>query len=408
MNVNKKILQINTTVNSCSPGKIAEQIGEKVIGRGWESYIAYGRKKNESQSKIIRIGNYLSVYYHVLQTRIFDRQGLASVYATKAFVKAIDSINPDIVHLHNIHGYYLNYPILFNYLRRRDIPIVWTLHDCWPFTGHCVYFDYLGCEKWKSHCSNCPGIKTYPKSVFLDRSYKNFEKKKTEFLLSKKMVLVPVSNWLNNNLKDSYFRDVESITIHNGIDLNRFRYTNPSEEFYSKYGFSGTGKVVLGVASPWSQRKGFDDFIKLRSELSDDYIIVLVGLSKNQIKVLPSGVIGIERIESQEELASLYSLASVFVNPTYEDNYPTTNIEALACGTPVITYDTGGSPEAITPETGIVVTKGDICKLAAAVRLLTEKKGDFRSQCRSWAEKNGDANTVYSRYMMLYDELLSR
>lgn len=407
MNEPKKILQINVTVNSGSTGKIAEQIGEKVIERGWKSYIAYGRKKNESQSEIIRIGNNLSVYYHVLQTRLLDRQGLASVYATRAFVKTIDSINPDIVHLHNIHGYYLNYPILFNYLRRRDIPIVWTLHDCWPFTGHCAYFDYLGCEKWKTHCINCPGINMYPKS-FVDRSYKNYEKKKKEFLFNKNIVLVPVSNWLNKILKNSFFRDAESITIHNGIDLNRFRYTNPNEEIYLKYGISGTCKVVLGVASPWSQRKGFDDFIKLRSELSDDFIIVLVGLSKTQIKVLPPGVIGIERTESQEELATLYSIASVFVNPTYEDNYPTTNIEALACGTPIITYDTGGSPEAIAPETGLVVTKGNICELAYAVRLLTEKEDDLRLQCRSWAEKNGDANTVYSRYMMLYDDLLSR
>ena len=184
MNEPKKILQINVTVNSGSTGKIAEQIGEKVIERGWKSYIAYGRKKNESQSEIIRIGNNLSVYYHVLQTRLLDRQGLASVYATRAFVKTIDSINPDIVHLHNIHGYYLNYPILFNYLRRRDIPIVWTLHDCWPFTGHCAYFDYLGCEKWKTHCINCPGINMYPKS-FVDRSYKNYEKKKKSFYLTR-------------------------------------------------------------------------------------------------------------------------------------------------------------------------------------------------------------------------------
>ena len=362
-----KLLQINTVANSGSTGRIAEGIGISAMKNGMESFVAYGRWAMPSKSRLIRIGGKLDYLWHGLESRLFDNHGLASRRATKRFLRKVDEIAPDIVHLHNIHGYFLNYPMLFRYLAEKKIPVVWTLHDCWSFTGHCVHFDFCGCDRWKTQCHDCPQKKTYPASFVFDRSAKNYADKKEFFTLPENVTIVPVSCWLADLVASSFLKDYPRKVIYNGIDTDVFRPYDQTE-MKAKFGLSGK-KVVLGVASVWSPRKGLEDFVKLAALLpAEEYRIVLVGLSEKQKKLLPHGITGLTKTESAEELAQLYSAADVFVNPTWEDNYPTTNLEAISCGTQVVTYRTGGSPESVTEGNGFVVEKGDPEQLASAVR----------------------------------------
>ncbi len=399
-----KILQINTTANTGSTGRIAEDLGRCIIGQGGRSYIAYGRTKQESVSNLLKIGNNSDIHFHGLQSLLFDRHGFGSVSATKKFVQHVEEIKPEIIHLHNLHGYYLNVRVLFDYLRRIDIPVVWTLHDCWSFTGHCSHFDFFGCDRWITGCYACPNQKGYPKSVFIDRSVSNYQKKKELFTSLKRMVMVTPSNWLAGYARTSFLCDYPVQVIHNGVDLDQFKQLE-SNIIRRKYGLGG-GAVVLGVASIWNNRKGFDDFLQLRALLDGNTTIVLVGLSQDQIKILPYGIIGIRRTENIEELAALYSAADVFVNPTRVDNFPTTNIEALACGTPVVTYNTGGSPEAISAATGIVVRKGDVSELLEAVRIVIKKgKNAYKADCINRAVTMFDSKKRYQDYLDLYAAL---
>lgn len=401
-----KLLQINVSANAGSTGKIAEQIGKAARAAGWKSIIAYGKRANDSSSELVRIGNGFDIIIHGIQTRLFDRHGLGSVWATKQLVNQLEDFDVDIVHLHNIHDYYINYKILFGYLKERNLPIVWTLHDCWPFTGHCSHFDFIGCDKWQAHCGNCPGKGTYPKSLWFDRSKKNYDDKKEAFCsVLDNLTLIPVSNWLEGFVRKSFLKDARIIeTIHNGIDVNLFRPIKDSA-IREKYNIPKENKIVLGVAAPWSKRKGLEDFIQLAKKLNDDFVIVLIGLSLGQLKEMPQGIIGIPRTENQAELVSLYSEASIFVNPTYEDNYPTTNLEALSCGTPVITYRTGGSPESITDNTGAVVEKGDIAALCEYIISKSKEIGDSNTVCREWAINNCNSKLMYERYMKIYESL---
>lgn len=395
-----KLLQINTTANSRSTGRIAEAIGQLVLSQGWESWIAYGRGTPQSNSKCIRIGNDWDMRLHGLQTRLFDKHGLASIDTTKKFIKDIERIEPDIIHLHNIHGYYLNYPLLFDYLKRWGGPIVWTFHDCWSYTGHCAYYDYAGCNRWKTGCHNCPQLKSYPSSLIADRSRCNYMDKQNAFTGCRNMHLIAVSDWLNKELNKSFLKEYPIHTIHNGIDLTRFKPAPNSEKDHNT-------KLVLGVASIWEHRKGLHEFYDLRNLLPDNYAIVLVGLSKSQIDALPTGITGIQRTENMRQLVELYTMADVFVNPTLEDNYPTTNLEALACGTPVVTYNTGGSPEAVSDDTGIIVNKRDVDGLADAIMRITGDTLRYSpAQCRTWSLNNFDQNSCFQKYIDLYQSLL--
>ncbi len=398
-----KLIQINTTANWGSTGRIAEEIGLLVQSKGWESYIAYSRGTT-SQSHLIKIGNKKDMYLHGLQTRILDNHGLASRQATCRLVEHLKEIRPDIIHLHNIHGYYLNYPILFNYLKEANVPVVWTLHDCWSFTGHCAYFSYEKCEQWKTGCSQCLYKHKYPRSLFVSRSIQNYKQKKNYFTALRQLVIVPVSEWLSNLLRESFFQHYDIRVIQNGIDLSIFKPSKNNllfQNLHFKY-------IVLGVASVWEERKGLNDFIRLRKLLSEDYIIVLIGLTSKQINSLPTGFIGIQRTNNINELASYYSTANVFLNPTWEDNFPTTNLEALACGTPVITYRTGGSIEAVDDKTGIIVEPGNVKQLAEKIQWMCNRT-DFeqvRIDCRKRAVELFDKKNRYEDYYQLYMKLI--
>lgn len=395
------LLQINVTANWGSTGKIAEDIGKVAIDAGWESWVAYGRGKPESASNLIRIGNDFDMRLHGLQTRLFDNHGLASRTVTKAFVKKVKELRPDIIHLHNIHGYYLNYPILFDFLKQWGGPVIWTLHDCWPFTGHCAFHEYAKCDRWQSLCHDCPQLRSFPASLLMDRSEKNHLDKQRAFALMPNLTFIPVSNWLRGELSQSFLGGYRSFTIHNGINLSTFHFDEHVK-------FHAPKKNILGVASVWDKRKGLDEFVKLRRLLPDDYTITLVGLSGKQIASLPEGITGISRTENVDQLVELYTKASVFVNPTLEDNFPTTNIEALACGTPVITYNTGGSPEAIDDNTGFIVPYQDVDALAEKVMETCENNTFSPHDCRVRAEKLFDQQQVFQQYISLYNSLLQK
>ena len=399
-----KILQINSVVNWGSTGKIAEQIGLCILNHDSESYIAYGRDMGNvtSRSRLIRIGNKTAVYKHYIESLLLDNQGLGSRRATRHLIEALKNIHPDLVHLHNLHGYYINYPILFSYLRDNSIPVVWTMHDCWSFTGHCTYFDLVACKKWITGCINCPNKRDYPHSLY-DNSAKNFKLKKQIFTNLDKIVMVPVSHWLADLTKKSFMGKYPIQVIHNGIDLSIFRI----EQNKLREELNLNGKyIVLGVSSNgFSGRKGLSDFLTLSQILPNQYQIIMIGLTQDELKILPSNIIGIERTANVNELVAYYNLADIFINPTYSDNFPTTNIEALACGTPVITYQTGGSPEALDEKTGLIVSQGDIQTLVSAIQQLCTNPLSSED-CRKRAEEHFDKDKCFEQYIALYNSLL--
>jgi len=404
----KKILQINSVLNFGSTGRIAEGIGQAAIRHGWESYIAYGRNQRDSQSRAIKVGNDWDIKFHVLQTRVLDRQGLASNRATNELVEEIEEIKPDIIHLHNLHGYYLNFKVLFDYLKRTGIPVVWTFHDCWPITGHCAYFSFVGCQKWKTQCEHCPQKTKYPASYGLDRSYQNYCDKKSLFtsISQTTMVLVPVSYWLDNIIAESFLKRFTTKVIYNGVDINTF-FPQDISDIRKKYRLEGR-HVLLGVASSWSERKGLPDYLQLSRTLKDDEVIVLVGLSEKQIEKLPLRIMGIKRTENLDELAALYSLADVVCNFSVEETFGLTTVEGFACGTPGIVYNCTASPELITSDTGFIVEAGDIEGVRSAIDVIMSRgKASYSSVCRERAVKMFNKDTQYEKYIQLYKELLA-
>ena len=392
-----KILQINTTVNSGSTGRIAEDIGKTLISEGHESYIAFGRGNQNSVSKLIKIGSKLDFYLHLIRSLFTDRHGFGSKRATKRFLKQIDVIKPDAIGLHNIHGYYLNVEILFKYIKDKNIPILWTFHDCWPFTGHCSY--NLDCD----NCKNCQ--RKYPTSIFLNQVTRNYKDKKLIFNKVNKLQIVTPSIWLKDLAQQSFLK-YPVHCINNGIDLNQFKPSENYKKLKEKLHLKNK-KIILGVASTWDKRKGLDDFVQLASVIDTSYQIILIGLTSAQIQVLPKNIMGVQRTESIAELANYYSMAAVYVNPTHKDNFPTTNIEALACGTPVITYDTGGSPEAIDAQTGKIITKGDVKGLWNGIQeLALLPQEHYNKVCRNRSEQLFNKEYRYQEYLKLYESLI--
>lgn len=400
-----KLLLINSALNTGSTGRIAEQTGILAKQQGWDVYIAHGARYTKSSAlKTIRVVSKSEEILHAIQSMTFDAHGLGSRKATKKLVEKIKEIKPDIIHLHNIHGYYINYKILFEYLTCLDIPIVWTLHDCWTMTGHCAHFDAIGCEKWKTGCCSCTLEREYPKSIFFDRSAYNYELKKRLFSSMKNATIIPVSKWLEGIVKESYLKNYTVNVINNGIDIETFKPSS-TKKLREELNI-GNRFVLLAVAAQWNEKKGLYDCIKLSHKLSDEYCIIMIGLEKEQIKELPNNIIAIERTENQAQLAEFYSMADVLVNPTYNDTFPTVNLEAQACGTPVVTYRTGGSPESLTEDTGIVVDKGNFEQLVQAIETIKKNgKQHYSAACRERAVNFYNKDDRFKEYIELYNSL---
>lgn len=397
-----RLLQINSVCGIGSTGRIATDLDKFLKERGHVSYIAYGRGTAKNCDSAIRIGRNLDNYMHVAETRIFDRHGLGSLSATKKFIKTIEELNPDIIHLHNIHGYYLNIRYLFNYLKSSKIPVVWTLHDCWAFTGHCAYFDYVDCSKWKAECHSCPQKEGYPSSLLFDNSKENYRVKRELTSVLDNLTIVTPSRWLARLVKESFLRNHPIKVINNGIDLDIFKPTQ--SDIKTTYNLEGK-YIILGVANIWDRRKGFNYFLELSKNISENDLIVLVGLNEEQIKNLPSNIIGIKKTDSIQKLAQLYSAADVFVNPTLEDNFPTTNLEALACGTPVITFSTGGSIESIDDTCGIVVEKGDVKQLFEAIGQIKSEEPDLLKEHCVKRSRLFNKDEQFQEYLELYESI---
>jgi len=385
------IVQINTFPYKAT-GSIMMNIHNSLLDQKIQSYVIWGRGRNPKDNNEIKMANDLSVKLHGVYTRLTDKTGFTSKKDTKKIIKKLQEIKPDVVHLHNIHGYYINIELLFNYLKNNNIKIVWTFHDCWPFTGHCAYFDAINCSKWQTVCSNCPQKNTYPKSTFLDNSSWNYNKKK-ELFTYKNLTIVTPCKWLANLVKKSFLKDSKIEIIYNGIDTKVF---HPVESNFRQNNNLLNKKIILGVASEWTERKGLKDFINLNRIIDHDkYHIVLVGVNDKQKKLLPTDMTLINRTNNVDELVEIYSSADVFFNPTYEDNFPTTNLEAQACGTPVITYNTGGSPESIK-NSDYIIEKGNLKQFLKVIEKL--EKPDF--------DKSFEKETMIKQYINLYKELV--
>lgn len=396
-----KVLQINSVCGVGSTGRIATDLYKVLEEQGHECKIAYGRGTAPEGIDSIKIGSNFDNYMHVFKTRVFDKHGFGSVNATKKFIDKVKKYDPDIIHLHNIHGYYINIEILFDYLEQANKPVVWTLHDCWAFTGHCSHFDYIGCNKWKTGCYDCNQKEEYPSSKVIDNSTLNYEKKKKLFTSIKNMTIVTPSKWLANLVKKSFLNKYKVKVINNGVDLDVFKPTKSN--FRENYNLNDKF-IILGVASTWSKRKGLDYFIKLEAVLGKEYKIILVGLNDKQIKELPKNIISIKKTNNTKELAEIYTTADVFINPTLEDNFPTTNLEAIACGTPIITFDTGGSIESIDSNYGFVVSKENIYELISVVEDMN-KFGFERYDIIDWAE-NFNKYNKFTEYIEMYKLLI--
>lgn len=395
-------------INSCnfgSTGNIMLEIAKAAEEKKQSVAVCYpksrGNSKREQKSDIV-IGDRFSRNLHLKLAEISGLNDCFSFFSTLSFLKKLDRFSPEIIHLHNLHNCYINLPLLFRYVKKNKLKVVWTLHDCWSFTGHCPYFDMIGCDKWKTGCYHCPQHREYPQSL-IDSSKRMYQLKKKWFTGVENMTLVTPSEWLAGLAKQSFLKDYPIRVINNGIDLEVFKPT-PSN-FRETYG-CGDKKIVLGVAFGWGERKGLDVFLDLAKRLdSERYQIVLVGTDENVDKQLPNTVISIHRTQNQTELAKIYTAADVFVNPTREENYPTVNMEALACGTPVLTFQTGGSPEILDVTCGSVVPKNDVDALYREIIRICETAPYCTEACLKKA-KQLDKNEKFQEYIDLYRNLM--
>ena len=376
--MNNKLLLINAVCGTGSTGRICADIAERHESNGWLVKIGYGRCSYVAaacEKWAIKIGGNFSVRLHGILTRLFDwhGSGICSRQATKRFLKWAEEWRPDVVWLHNLHGYYINYELLFAWIKQHpEMEVRWTLHDCWAFTGHCSHFLLTDCKRWKSGCYDCPEKHEYPATLGLSAAKTNWERKRRAFCGVKNMRLIAPSKWLADLTRESFLKEYPVEVVHNKIDLTVFKPT--LSDFRERMRLKGKA-IILGVASGWDRRKGLADFLALHGLLNSGktdqaYFIILVGLTERQISSLPPGMIGIARTNNASELAEIYSAADWFFNPTHEDNYPTVNLEARACGCKIATYDTGGASETIEGYDKAWVLKGEDRSPAGFVRLL--------------------------------------
>lgn len=392
-----KVLHINICGN-LSTGNIASDLIRVINEHGGEGILAYTRGTASKDIQTFKFGSSLDVYWHVACSRLTDRAGFYSKRATQKLIGFIESERPDLIHLHNLHGYYLNIEVLFDYLKRSEIPIVWTLHDCWAFTGHCCYFSEAGCSKWKTGCHDCDLKRDYPASVFIDSSKRNYLDKKKLFLGMKNMILVTPSVWLKQLVEQSFLSVYPCYAISNGVDSDIF---SPRINTKLRSELQLENKtVVLGVASTWSERKGYKDFCKLSKIIDKDTALVMVGLNKQQIQKLPANVIGLERTKNVQELVELYSMADWYFNASVEETMGLTTIEAIMCQTPAIVYNATALPECVEPGNGYIVAPHDIEAVADIIK--TVGKNGKKLKVGAKFEKR----EAYRRYYELYKGIL--
>lgn len=396
-----KILQVNA-VPYGSTGHIMFQLADIMENQGHQVRCTTGFTWKKSQRPDYWMtSNIFEKTLHTHFARLTGRIGCFSTLATWRLLRKLDKFTPDLIHLHNLHGWFINLPMLFGYIKKRNIPVIWTLHDCWSFTGHCTYYSMVGCDKWKAGCHHCPQYRAYPQSYF-DHSKAMWKNKKKWFTDVQNMTIVTPSQWLADQVRASFLQDYPVQVINNGIDLTVFKPTDGS--FRSKYNCENKF-ILLGVAYDWDKRKGLDVFLELEKRLGDTFQIVLVGTNEELDKELPNNIISIHRTQNQTELAQIYTAADLFVNPTREDNYPTVNMEAIACGTPVLTFRTGGSPEIPDAGSGCVVECDDIDTFEREIRAIAEDDLYPAANCLAHG-KTFDKNERFKEYVALYNRVI--
>lgn len=398
-----KIAHINMMTNG-STGKIMLGLAERARQYGYEAYtfsVEFFCKGKKPDYKKIKYHQYFGFYWesflHTAFGRLTGLNGLFSWFGTIQLISKLKKIGPDIIHLHNIHSYCICIPLFFRYVKKNNVRVVWTFHDCWPVTGRCPNFEMIGCKRWKNGCYACPQKNSGYKSFF-ELSSIMWKLKKRWLTSIDDMIIVTPSQWLANIVKQSYLKHYPVKVINNGIDLNIFKPT--SNDFKIQHRIQNK-YMVLGVAFDWGERKGVDVCIELSRQLGDQYQIVLVGTNSFVDRILPESILSIHRTQNQQELAKTYSAADVFINPTREDNYPTVNIESLACGTPVITFNSGGSSEIINSHCGISIKKNDIKSLADAVRKVCLRRPFSREDCVARADELSIDKSL-DNYMKIY------
>ena len=391
-----RILEINT-VNFGSTGHIMLRIADLARSEGHEAICSfYARRNKPADKNTIYIGNKISHNLHKKFSKYTGYNGRLSVISTWNFLRKVKKFNPDIIHIHNLHDRFINVPMLFKFIKKNNIKVIWTLHDCWSFTGQCVHFTIAGCDKWKTGCHDCPQIHVYPASN-VDRTKKMWKLKRQWFTGVKDMTIVTPSQWLSDLVKESYLKDYPVQVINNGIDLSVFKPTD--SDFRAKNDLDGKF-IILGAASIWEKRKGIDVFIELAKRLDDRFKIVLVGTNDEDDKILPDNIISIHRTSNQKELAEIYSAADLFFNPTREENYPTVNMESIACGTPVMTFKTGGSPEIIDDKTGVVV-EDNIDAIEQKILSIYETR-PFKPEDLEARAKGFSADDKFAQYLRVF------
>lgn len=405
-----KLLQINVTSNWGSTGRIANQCNEYAAKAGWECYTAYGRYANPQQFTALTTSNKWDVYEHYAEARLLDNEGLASRYSTRRLIEIIRQIAPDIIHIHNIHDHWLNYQLLFEYLNQTDIKVVWTFHDFWAITGHCHHFVQADCNRFMTECYDCPYTKGKLLPI-LKRTRRNFNLKKQLFTANKNLTIVPVSEWVGNNVRRSFLKDKDIHVIPNGVDTAMFKPTAPSDAQKGTEDFKRLqGKfVIMAVSSQWkSGAKGLGDYKAMAKMLKDDEVIVLVGVDDKVIATLPANMIGIKRTNNQQELAALYTRADVVCSFSSAETFGLTIIEGYACGTPAVVYDNTAPPSLITPETGYVVPNKDYESAYSAIQQIkVNGKRYYADACVNLVKKQYDINKCIMEYIKLYDSMVN-
>ena len=397
-----KLLQINSVVNTGSTGRIAEQLGVLAISQGWESYIAYGREARGSQSRLIKIGSKWDVNFHAIGSILTDRHGLFSKFATKRFLQQVDIIQPDVVHLHNVHGYYINVPMLLRYLKQKNIPTVITMHDFWLMTGHCAYINQ-SCDRWKTGCGNCSRLNQYPAAKF-DNTKANWKWKASLFVDMPNVTLVPVSYWLGRYVDESLLKNVKQNVIYNGIDTNVFK---PFDGGASVVGVDWSKFTIMTIATRWTEANGYQDVMKLSSILPDNCQIVMVGLEEQQMSNLPKNIIGFRKTESFTQLQMLYTKSDVIFNPNREVTFGLVTAEAMACGTSAIVLKDTAGEELVDADTGYVVDSVDEVP-ALLDRIKKGNTAERAKQCRDRVCQLFNAKMQYQKYLNLYKNLIDK
>lgn len=405
-----KLLQFNVSANYGSTGKISEQIGLVAQRNGWECFqvFSYGQ---ESAMELIPTGGKLNRILHYFEQRIFDDEGLASRLVTKLVIGRIKEIQPDVIQLHNIHDHYINYRILFEYLNKTNIPVVFTIHDFWPVTGHCFHFINANCNRWKTEgCYDCPMAHVFPNNV-LNRAKQNFQLKKRLFSANNNLHLVAVSQWVGDMMKKSFLGDKYLKVIPNGIDTIMFAPTElqlSSELHQPLLNLPLDVFMILSVAGRWDiGDKRLDDYLQISSMLAKDEVMVLVGVNEEIRTKLPSNIIGLGRTESPQELAAIYTRANVVLSLSGSETFGLTIVEGYACGTPAVVYDNTALPSLITPQTGLVANNLDFHDAYIKIQSIKKNgKSYYSNACINLARERYDKEKCFEEYVKLYEGLV--